>query len=507
MSDEVQQAAIPPSHLEEKKVPLKSALWLAGADGTCSLMCSFIEGATLNSFYIYNLGLKASYASIVWIIFGIWNAVNDPIYGYIADHAKFKLGRRIPWIRFGAPLYGLFFILCWIYYPNMQDNQVFLAAMFTATLFFFDTLYTAVASAIYVMPFEMAVTNKARSPIFIWKIVFSLLSTGIPFVLNSYYDSIIKSIGEQNFCLCMMGFGILGAIIIFVSTFFYKENGYVKEQAQPKFLDGLKQTFKNKSFLLFEVISWTVIFAQTALMDGLTPVWPMWQETSGWLGGISMYVCLGAMVIGAASSLVIFTKTREKFGARNLTLVMCAAMGLGCFIGAFLGKYFYALVLSFLLIGVGFAGGMYLIPILNGDVMDKDEIDNGSRREGVYAGINSLITKPAQSIATAIFNSMFVAFGFNSDLTTVSSSGEKVTDWVNQTAEAKNGVFMSWMLVSGILLVLSFVAMYFYPLRGKEWDKQKEQLSIAHQQKEEAYEQEMLRKINSSAKDDKAPRA
>jgi GPH family glycoside/pentoside/hexuronide:cation symporter len=480
-----------PTLREEKKVPFFSAAWLAGADGTCALLCSFIEGATLNSFYIYNLGLSKDLANLVWVIFGIWNAINDPIYGFIADRTKSKLGRRIPWIRYGAPLYGLFFALSWLYFPSMSGNQGFLTAMLLISLFFFDTLYTAVASAIYVMPFEMAVTNKARSPIFILKIVFSLISTGIPFVLNSKYSDIVQAIGAQNFCFVMMGVGVVGAIIIFASTFFYKEHGYVQDEVQPKFWDGLKQTFKNKSFLLFLVISWTVIFAQTALMDGLTPVWPMWNNQPGWMGDNSMLICAGAMVIGAVVSLLLFIKFRDKFGVRNCSLVMCGSMAFGCFLGAFVGNVFWLLAVAFLFIGVGFAGGMYLVPILNGDVMDKDEIDNGSRREGVYAGVNSLVTKPAQSIATAVFNSIFAAYGFDKD---IKISGTDNVDFAAQSASAKQGVFMAWMLVTAILLVLSFVAMYFYPLRGKEWDKQKAVLSVQHVNKEVAYEQAMLKK-------------
>jgi GPH family glycoside/pentoside/hexuronide:cation symporter len=479
----------------EKKVPFHSAAWLAGADGTCATLCSFIEGATLNSFYIYNLDLDYKWASIIWIIFGIWNAINDPIYGYIADHTKNKLGRRIPWIRYGAPLYGLFFALSWLYFPGMVGNQILLSIMLLVSLFFFDTLYTAVASAIYVMPYEMAVTNKARSSIFILKIVFSLISTGVPMVFNSFYPTIISDLGLQSFSFIMMGVGVVGAIIIFASTFFYKENGYVKDQPQPKFWEGLKQTFTNKLFLFFLVISWTVIFAQSSLMAGLTPVWAMWQNATGWMGGNSMLICYAAMLVGAVGSLIAFIKLRDSFGVRNCSLIMCGGMALGCLLGAFLGQNFWLLVVAFFFIGVGFAGGMYLVPIINGDVMDKDEIDHGSRREGVYAGVNSLVTKPAQSIALAIFNGMFAAFGFNADLTITSASGEPTTDWVNQPMSAKTGFFMAWMLVTGIMLVLSFVAMYFYPLRGKAWDDAKNKLSEEHAIKEEKYEQEMLAKV------------
>ena len=178
-----------------------------------------------------------------------------------------------------------------------------------------------------------------------------------------------------------------------------------------------------------------------------------------------------------------------------------AGFAFGCFIGAFLGRYYWALCIAFFFIGVGFAGGMYLIPVINGDVIDKDEIDNGSRREGTYAGVNSLITKPAQSIAQATFLLILQGFGLDKTLLTDPDpvTGEQTTNWAAQNASTKNGLFIAWLLIPAILLVLSFVAMYFFPLHGKEWNDQKAELAKKHADKEAAYEQEVLKLEAASA--------
>lgn len=484
----------------EKKVPLKSAIWLSFADCMCSLLCAAAEGTIINYFYVYYLHLDSKAAGIVWLLFGIWNAVNDPIYGFIADRTKNKLGRRIPWIRYGAPFIALFFILSWIQFPAMAGNQIFMAFQMAISLFFFDILYTAIASALYVMPYELAVTNAARSPIFVWKIIFSIISTGVPLLFNTQISQILHDGGYDTFVWIMVATGIFGGLIIFLSTFFYKENGYIKDEPQPKFWDGLKACLKNKSFLLFEVISFTVMYAQTSLMAGLGPAFPMWQ--ADWpLQGNSMYGCFAALFIGAFVGVVVFAKTREKVGAKKLVLAMCAIFALGCFLGAFLGSNYWLLVVSFLMIGVGFAGGMYLIPVINGDVIDKDEMLNGSRREGTYAGVNSLITKPASALAQAAFMWIFDAFGLDESLTTVSSStGETLIAWDQQPQSAKNGVFIAWMLVPAILILLSFVAMYFFPLDGKQWNDDKAALAKKHAEKEAAFEQEILKKQAEASK-------
>lgn len=481
--------------VKEEKVKTSSAVWLGAANAGTGLLCAFSEGAAFQYLFVNKLGLDPNLNMIVWVIFGIWNALNDPIYGFLADRTKSKLGRRIPWIRYGAPIMAILFAVMWL--PVLQTGQMSQPLLFIEELiglFLYDIVYTAIASAIYVMPYEMAVTNKARNKIFLFNILFSVINYGAPMVLNSQLDKLIEH-NATTLPLIMAIAGLVCGAIVFISTFFYKENGYVVEEKQPKFFEGLKLCLKNKSFLLFEVISWTIIFAQNALMVGLTYVTNMWAvdgSGNGWIGGTSIIVLYGALFVGLIVGILFFVFTRAKLGVRNEMLVMTGVMGVGCILGAFLGQYFYVCVLTFFCCGVGLAGGLYLIPMINGDVIDKDEVDNGTRREGVYAGINSLITKPAGSIATALFPAMIIGlFGFKTDLKT-GDIGNQVIDYANQPLSAKNGLFMCWFLITGILLLLSFIAMWFFPLHGKEWDKAKHDLSIKHMEKQKEYEEKML---------------
>ena len=153
--------------IKEEKVKTSSAVWLGVANAGTGLLCAFSEGAAFQYLFVNKLGLSESLNMIVWILFGIWNALNDPIYGFLADRTHSKLGRRIPWIRYGAPIMAVIFAVMWL--PCLQggtNGQVLLFIEELLGLFLYDIVYTAIASAIYVMPYEMAVTNKARNKIF-----------------------------------------------------------------------------------------------------------------------------------------------------------------------------------------------------------------------------------------------------------------------------------------------------------------------------------------------------
>jgi len=85
-------------------------------------------------------------------------------------------------------------------------------------LFFYDLLYTAVASALYVMPYEMAVSNKARGDILFWKVIFSVFAMVAPLLLID----VIKPESESDLLFFQTFQIILGIIIglMLITTFF-----------------------------------------------------------------------------------------------------------------------------------------------------------------------------------------------------------------------------------------------------------------------------------------------
>ena len=86
-------------------------IWGLAALGTSLISGTF--GALLPIFYQDYLGLRPAGSPVASVIYAIWNAINDPLFGYITDSTRSKRGRRIPYMRFTAPFLALTFILVW----------------------------------------------------------------------------------------------------------------------------------------------------------------------------------------------------------------------------------------------------------------------------------------------------------------------------------------------------------------------------------------------------------
>ena len=442
-----------------EKVPVRSKIWLSAADCMCGSLNGLLTGGGMTYFFTKFMGLDESLASIVWIIFGIWNAVNDPLFGFLSDRTKSKLGRRIPYIRYGSFFYSLVFVFTWIKWP-FGGSQAALFVQMLVTLFLFDTLYTAIATSLYVMPYTMAVTNKARSSIFVWKIGFSLISLAVPLVV---FPMIKPEVGSDptRFQIIMACIGAAAFLIIFFSTFFYKEKVQNESEEQMNIFKSVVECFKNRSFVVFEVLSFTVIFIQTILMQGVIYYFDEFT--------VPMPFAYGALGLGAVGGILLWIRMLRPWGVRKCVTVMCVSFAAAATAMCVVGQLTPVALVVFLLTGVGFAGGMYLVPIMNGDVIDYDELKTGARREGIYAGVNSLITKPAISLANAAFLMIAKWFGYNTEL----AAGL-------QSETAKHGVLVAWMAIPAVLLIISAISMKFYPLYGKKWDEQKQALAERH---------------------------
>lgn len=453
--------------LTEEYIPIKSRVWVASADAACAVLGSLAASGVLTYYFTRWRGLDSSLAAIVWLLFGIWNAVNDPLYGYISDRTKSKLGRRIPYIRYGAPFYAVSFIACWMDWPGTVVNQTTMFLQMLFLLLIFDTLYTAIATAIFIMPYEMAVSNKARSGIFIWKIIFMIFPTAIPLVL---IPIIQPGPGEDatTYRLIMTILGVSMGLIIFLSTFFYKEKHFHQNEQQLPFFKSIKECFTNIPFLIFEVLSFTIIYVQTGLMQGV-----LYYFDELKVPGVPVYVTL---FTGIVFGVILWVKKNDFWGVKNCMRIMCLLFSLGCFIVIVLGKQLVPAIAGFFLFGIGFSGAMYLIPIMMGDTIDFDEHRTKLRREGMYAGVNSFITKPSMSIAQAVFLSVISWFGYDQ---TVAKG--------MQSASAQTGILIGWLLVPGILLLISFVALRWYPLHGDSWKQTKLELTQLHNEKEKEY--------------------
>ena len=70
------------------------------------------------------------------IVYAIWDAVNDPLVGYLSDNTRTRWGRRRPWLLTALPFYVMILVLVYaVPGPARQGHYLFWYGLLIFTLF------------------------------------------------------------------------------------------------------------------------------------------------------------------------------------------------------------------------------------------------------------------------------------------------------------------------------------------------------------------------------------
>ncbi|GAG93567.1 unnamed protein product, partial [marine sediment metagenome] len=252
--------------MPEEHVSVKTKLSYSVGGLANGLLNGLVFG-NLTFFYQVKLGADAGLLAIGWLIFAIWNTLNDPIVSYFVDNTRTKIGRRIPYIRYGSIFYGLAFIFCW--FPiSPLDNEIGLFINFLAALFILDTMFTIVGVCFFSLPNEIAVTAKQRASLGVYSAVVGfinlVLGLLIPIILLTGQEGIHPLFGPV---IIFIGLG--SSLILFVTSFGIKENMFAQLQEHEGFIEGLRLTLKNKPFWIFMIPAFLIGIVMPIFATGI----------------------------------------------------------------------------------------------------------------------------------------------------------------------------------------------------------------------------------------------
>jgi GPH family glycoside/pentoside/hexuronide:cation symporter len=95
-------------------------------------------------YYVDVLGLAVTLAAMINVLYGIWDALNDPLFGYLSDNTRTRWGRRRPWLLVGLPFYVGFLVLTYaVPGPLREGPPLFWYAL--AMVMLFETAATVIS--------------------------------------------------------------------------------------------------------------------------------------------------------------------------------------------------------------------------------------------------------------------------------------------------------------------------------------------------------------------------
>lgn len=377
---------------------------------------------------VMSLGMNPILAGLLGALPRLFDALTDPIMGFISDNTKSKWGRRKPYILFGSVFTGISFMVMW--QLNPENSEIYNFFYFLIVSFFFYTGYTIFATPLIGLGYEMTPDYNERTRLMAVSQFMGQMAWMIaPWFWVIIYDQSIYDSAPEGARSLSLWVGALCMILGILPALFNKEmkvpdkdkmaNLTMKELASnsKKFMEGIKLTLKNKPFLklcgaTFFIFNGFQTIAQFAffiivyyLFNGDTAAAGHWPA---WFGTISS-LATAFLVIP------IVTKISEKYGKKNAFIIATLLSVIGYILKWWgfnpANPWLMFMPIPFLSFGIG--GLFTLMMSMTADVCDLDELNNGERREGMFGAVYWWMVKLGTAFAMLTSGIVLHYIGFD----------------------------------------------------------------------------------------------
>ena len=351
-------------------------------------------------FYDEELHLNIWFVMAGFFFYAIYNAINDPIVGYLTNRAfKFtkKWGRRFPWILIGGVPFVLSYFL--IFTPPAL-NPVSDAWLLFLWLIFTTCLFDTFASVFWVN-FSSLFPDKYRSikehrtatglqvPIGLVGVALGAIVPPI-FIITGIPSSYITQAGGVIInALIGLGLAIPGvrddqdAVDKYLETVKTREKG-------PSFFKSLGSALKQRSFVAF-IISYMLYRTLVTSMTASVP----YVVTDFGLGDNAEIIIFAGFLVGALVSTPLWVKAAHKTNNNKKIMVYCGLL-MGIFtIPLIFLEDLVAIAIAMVVWGLSIGGYWAMIAPTLADVVDESVVKSKKRQEGVFAGFQQFFGRLA----------------------------------------------------------------------------------------------------------------
>jgi len=415
-------------------------------------------------FFTNVAGLSPGIAGSLLMLGKIWDAFNDPMVGWVSDRTKSKLGRRLPWMLWGAVPFGIFFCLQWVvpdFSANSTINQWSLVAYYLAIAVIFNTFYTIVNLPYTALTAEITHDYDERTTLNSFRFAFSIGGS----ILSLIIALLVFQFGPEGVESQYFTIGLLCAIVSVVPLFLcvwgtkrrvveMERDRLSKPQAPPLgFREQISIAFRNRAFLYvigIYLCSWLAVQNTVTVIPYFVQDWMGRSQQDFTLVVITVQVT-------SLSMLFVWSAISRRIGKRIVYF-----MGTGLWIVAQFGLFFLQPGQVGLMYGLAVMAGLgvstaYLIPwSMLPDVIELDEWETGQRREGVFYSFMVLLQKLALALGLFLVGQVLQWSGF---MTT--AAGQTAPE---QPASALLAIRLLVGPIPAIVLVIGLVLAYFYPV-------------------------------------------
>lgn len=441
-----------------------------GLGDAASSMFWKLFGMYLLFFYTDIFGLPAAVVGTMFLITRIWDAVNDPIFGIIADRTHSRWGKFRPYLLWGALPFGLCGVLLFMTPDwSVGAKTVYAYVTYTLMMMVYSFINVPYASLLGVMTSNTVQRTQLSSSRMIFAFIGSILVLAAVDPLLAAFDHVTAGNVALNWTLTVTVFAII-AIVLFLLCFSWTRERVVPiKQADNRLKDDLRDLSRNKPWWILIGAGIGVLICNS-IRDGAAIYYFKYyvsQHEGEFLWGTKFTLASVYLVLGQAACIVgIFLAAilSKRFGKKT---VFAGAMALATVLSSaffFLsGSQIAGIMILQVLISICLGSIFPLLWSMYADTADYSELCTGRRATGLIFSSSSMSQKFGWTIGGSLTGWLLGYYGFQAN--------------AEQTVEAIFGIRLMLSILPAAGTALSLLLILFYPLSEKRMTSVNEQLA------------------------------
>ena len=433
--------------LAETRLPVRKKIGFGIADIGGNLFFTAMGFWTL-TYLTDTVYLAPALAGIAIMVAKIWDAVTDPIVGFLSDNTRTRFGRRRPYLLFGALPFGL---SLWLFFTKpslIGQTALFWWALLMLCLV--NTAMTLVNIPYSALTPELTSDYNEQTSLNAYR----FLCAGIGTIMGAVIVMPIVNLFPSKASGFSAAGAIIGGIILLTTliTFFsvrepvvLLKNGRGDIRA---FFSSYRLVFKNSAYT---VLLGVFVLHITALnfLQGMVVYYLKYIYQAESFSSTIM----GLLLITAIVSIPLAAKCSNMLG-KNFSYcvglaVLCVSTMIIFFTGHRIGLVGLALLFVCAGIGVGFAFATPWAMLPDAIAWQPDMAHN----EGCYYGVWTFASKLGQAVSTGVSGLILGAAGYHADVI------------------QSPGTIFAIRLIAGPIAAITclsgFVLIHFYPIDKK----------------------------------------
>lgn len=422
-------------------------------------------------FLLTTFGMDPVLAGLLGGIPRIYDAITDPIMGYISDNTTSRWGRRRPYIFIGAITSGLLFAALWqLHTENSQTYNFWYFMIFSLLFLTGNTIYS---TPLIGLGYEMTSDYRERTRLMGFSQTVSQLAWMlVPWLWVIIADPdlfpnqavAIRSLSIWVGVACL-ALGIMPAIFcreINQEALSNRDTITLKNLVQN--MKGLwrsmKLIFKNVPFVRLCMATFLVFngFQMVASFSFFIIVYYLFNGSYENAGHWPAWFSTISAVFTAFLIIPVVTWMSHRWGKRNAFLVSTAISIVGYVLKwwGFDSENVWFMFIPIPLLSFGLGGLFTLMMSMTADVCDLDELMNGMpRKEGTFGAIYWWMVKLGQGLALVLGGLVLKFIGFD--------GGAAV-----QSPETIVNLRLADIIIPSLTALLAIVVMWKYDLNEEK---------------------------------------